>query len=58
MFFLEVIGDSNDRTQDGGRDFIHLKYNPAVTVRKGQQITTINYCNKKNYGCQQTSIEK
>ena len=41
MSFLEVIGDSNDRTQDGGRDFTHLIYNLAVTVRKGQQIASI-----------------
>ena len=28
------------RSSDGGRGFTHLKYNPAVTARKGQQIMT------------------
>ena len=29
-----------DQIGDGEYDFTHLKYNPAATVRKGQQITT------------------
>ena len=40
LFIINIYWSSTTGILEGGHDFTHLKYNPAVTVKKGQQITT------------------